>query len=88
MQALFFVNFKCAYEQKYYLRKTTCVHMRICPYDDMQKYIRRGGEYASARLHVCVDWRLVVFDDLIAFETKIIFVLLRVPDDRLRALCF
>ena len=50
MQALFFVNFKCAYEQKYYLRKTTCVHMRICPYDDMQKHIRRGGEYASAQL--------------------------------------
>ena len=61
--------------------------MRICPYDDMQKHICRGGEYASARLHVCVDWRLVVFDNLIAFETKII-VLLRVPDDRLRALCF
>lgn len=60
--------------------------MLICPYDDMQKHIRRGGEYASARLACMRRLTDICFDDLIAFETKII-VLLRVPDDRLRALC-
>ena len=59
--------------------------MRICPYDDMQN-ISVGAVNTCRLLLACVDWRQVVFDDLIAFETKII-VLLRVPDDRLRALC-
>lgn len=56
-------------------------HMTIC------KNISVGTVNTCRLLLACVDWRQVVFDDLIAFETKII-VLLRVPDDRLRALCF
>lgn len=59
-------------------------HMTIC------KNISVGAVNMRrlARLHVCVDWRQVVFDDSIAFETKIIGVLLQEPNDRLRALCF
>lgn len=57
-------------------------HMTIC------KNISVGAVNTCRLLLACVDWRQVVFDDLIAFETKIILVLLRVPDDRLRALCF
>lgn len=59
-------------------------HMTIC------KNISVGAVnmYVLLRLLVCVDWRIVVFDDLIAFETKIIVVLLQEPNDRLRALCF
>lgn len=56
-------------------------HMTICKNISVGAVNMRRLDW-----HVCVDWRQVVFDDLIAFETKII-VLLRVPDDRLRALC-
>ena len=58
-------------------------HMTICKNISVGAVNMRRLDW-----HVCVDWRIVVFDDLIAFETKIILVLLQEPNDRLRALCF